>query len=84
LAPLIGTRMNLHGSVSDNLRAAIRSAERLRGRAVHPDTLAFWQDLLRHARRADTHPGKGGQRALDDLIVELERLVAERTPDIAP
>ena len=43
--------MELHGSTEANLAAALRSANRLRGHRVHGDTVKFWADLVRHARR---------------------------------
>ena len=44
--------MELIGSIANNLTSAVQSAPRLRGQAVHADTLAHWADLLRHAGRA--------------------------------
>ena len=53
-------RIELDGTLADNLRAAILSADRLRGHPVHKDTLEFWHELLAYARsrkrlRADYH-----------------------------
>jgi hypothetical protein len=42
----------LHGSLVENLEAAVDSAQRLRGRRIYPQTLQFWSDLLEVARRA--------------------------------
>ena len=43
--------MKLHGSLVVNLEAAVRSAERLRGQRVYPETVQFWGELLATARR---------------------------------
>jgi hypothetical protein len=42
--------MKLDGSVTANLEAAVRSAQRLRGQKVYPETLQFWSELLATAR----------------------------------
>jgi hypothetical protein len=43
--------MNLHGSLVENLEAALESTRRLRGQRVYSDTIQFWSDLLDTARR---------------------------------
>lgn len=43
--------MNLHGSLVENLEAALESTRRLRGQRVYSDTIQFWNDLLETARR---------------------------------
>jgi hypothetical protein len=43
--------MNLHGSLVENLEAALESTRRLRGQRVYADTIRFWSDLLETARR---------------------------------
>ena len=43
--------MNLHGSLVENLEAALESTRRLRGQRVYSDTIQFWSDLLETARR---------------------------------
>jgi hypothetical protein len=43
--------MNLHGSLVENLEAALESTRRLRGQRVYADTIQFWSDLLETARR---------------------------------
>jgi hypothetical protein len=45
------TMMNLHGSLVENLEAALESTRRLRGQRVYSDTIRFWSDLLETARR---------------------------------
>jgi hypothetical protein len=69
--------MELHGSVVSNLTSAIQSARRLRGRAVHSDTLDHWSDLLAHARRA---VADGSTEPVQALIQDLENELAHRTP----
>jgi hypothetical protein len=70
--------MNLHGSLEENLRAAVRSARRLRGHHVHADTLKHWGDLLQFARR-DRPPGYPQQgHVLGRLIVDLETEISKR------
>ena len=46
--------MQLHGSTEGNLISAIRSANRLRDRPVHSDTVKFWSELIQHARKEFT------------------------------
>lgn len=67
--------MDLHGSISNNLASAVRSARRLRGNPVHADTLGHWTDLLHHARR---ELAKGSDEQVLALILELEQELAER------
>ncbi len=69
--------MKLHGSVQENLVAAVRSARRLRAHPVHGDTLKYWSDLLHHARR-ELASGRGERRSLEPLVVELETEIADR------
>lgn len=66
--------MKLDGSLADNLKAAIRSARRLRGRPVYPDTLTFWRELLEQAHRHLREDETG----LEVLITELEQEMAAR------
>jgi hypothetical protein len=44
--------MELHGSLINNLEAAVQSARRLRGKAVYPQTVQFWTELLVATRQA--------------------------------
>ena len=69
--------MELHGSIEDNLVAAVRSARRFRVHPVHADTLNHWGDLLQHARRA-LESGSGDERSIEALVVELETEIAAR------
>jgi hypothetical protein len=70
--------MNLHGSIEENLVAAVRSARRLRKHPVHADTLKHWSDLLHHAR-GELASGAGERAAIETLIAELETEIAGRT-----
>jgi hypothetical protein len=67
--------MKLHGSVADNLKAALQSARRLRGHPVHSDTLTHWSDLIHHARRKFA---AGSSELIHPLIIELEKELADR------
>ena len=70
--------MQLHGTIEGNLISAVRSANRLRDRPVHADTVKFWSELIRHARKELTScaalPSEGVRR----LVAELELEVAKR------
>ena len=69
--------MKLHGSIRDNLVAAVRSARRLREHPVHADTLKHWDDLLHHARR-ELASGTGERPLIEPLVIELETEIAGR------
>jgi hypothetical protein len=61
--------MQIEGSVRSNLIAAVASARRWRGRAVHKDTINHWRLLIDHARRGTGQPWG---EAVSDLVAELE------------
>ena len=66
--------MQIEGSIRANLIAAVASARRLRGKAVHDDTIAYWRQLLEHARRAGVQPqGERFGQLMADLEIELAR-----------
>lgn len=67
--------MELSGSISKNLTLAVQSARRLRRHPVHADTLAYWEDLLSHARR---EVAGGSTEQIQALIAELESELADR------
>lgn len=69
--------MKLHGTLVDNLKAAVRSAERLRGHPVHSDTLNFWLELLSHARTAIRARTQGDD--VEQLTGRLQLLLSERS-----
>jgi hypothetical protein len=64
--------MLLEGSILANLRGAIASAERLRGKPVHDDTLQFWRDLLAHARTEMRSCEPSEAQALEPLMGQLQ------------
>jgi hypothetical protein len=70
--------MKLHGSTEGNLLSAIRSANRLRERPVHADTVKFWSDLILHARGELSSCAALHSEALKGLIAQLELEVARR------
>ena len=67
--------MKFQGTIAANLRAAISSAERLRGHPVHKDTLEFWRELLAEAR-AHKRLSDPNRAEIEDLVAELQALVA--------
>ena len=70
--------MRLHGSIQDNLAAAVRSARRLRRHPVHADTLKHWDDMLHYARR-ELASGTGERKSIEPLVAELETEIAGRS-----
>jgi hypothetical protein len=62
--------MDLHGSLSDNLQAALKSATRHRNVAVYSDTRDYWDRLLLYAQSLS-----GGEGATYE-IAELARKLA--------
>lgn len=71
--------MKLHGSVIGNLTAAVRSVRRLRGHPVHADTLGYWDELLRYARRDRPAAYPQERHVVGRLIIDLETEIAERS-----
>lgn len=71
--------MQLHGSTEANLTAAIRSANRLRDRAVHGDTVAFWAALVLHARRELSSCYGLPSDTLVRLVAELQLAIDKRS-----
>lgn len=69
-------QMELDGTLEANLVAAIRSARRLRGHPVYADTLSYWTDLLRQARRE--LPTTSHADSVTQLVIDLETELAER------
>jgi hypothetical protein len=67
--------MELDGTILSNLASAVQSARRLRGHPVHPDTLAYWTEILHHARREMA--GNSTEPILP-LVLELEEEMANR------
>lgn len=71
--------MKLHGSLLDNLGAALRSARRLKGHPVHKDTLQFWSDLMAMAREEKRKAPEGDWAETDRLVVAIELELSERS-----
>lgn len=71
--------MELHGSIEANLASAVRSARRLRGHPIHPDTLRHWTDLLHQARRQLTAGADSDTGTLKQLVANLETELADRS-----
>lgn len=70
--------MELAGTITDNLQAAIFSARRLRGHKVHPDTLRFWRELLECARGIARRSALAQPDEVDGLIADLHSELAAR------
>ena len=70
--------VELHGSLADNLKAAVRSAERLRGHPIHADTMNFWLELLSQARASIRFKAQAGE--MEQLTGRLQMLLSERAP----
>ena len=64
--------MNLHGSLVENLEAALESTRRLRGQRVYPDTVEFWSELLDTARRVLATVIDANSPAVASLADQLE------------
>lgn len=65
--------MRIEGSIRSNMLAAIASARRWRGRAVHKDTLEHWRRLLDYGRQVSRQ--QTGEQ-LSDVVAELEAELA--------
>jgi hypothetical protein len=71
--------VKLSGNILTNLRGAVQSATRLRGRPVHVDTLDYWRQLLKEARRQARLCETARLPPLETLIEKLSAEVAERS-----
>lgn len=69
--------MELHGSITQNLQAAVESSRRLKGHPIHRDTLAFWSDLIREARARRSAGDGADDREVEEAIAELETVLAD-------
>ena len=70
--------MELSGSVAQNLRDAIKSARRLRGQRVYPDTVRYWQQLIEFARKKSLRSGSGDwmiSELTEALESEMQKLI---------
>jgi hypothetical protein len=70
--------VKLDGSLSQNLKAAIRSADNLRTSAVHADTLQFWRNLIGHARAECGTFGPDARDEVEQLIDQLQARLSLR------
>jgi hypothetical protein len=70
--------MKLHGSLANNLEAALTSARRLKGHPIHKDTLVFWSDLRAHARVQKNAAGSEVSDATDKLLADLQTELSAR------
>ena len=70
------TVMKLHGSLINNLQAALASAKRLRGHPVHRDTITFWRDLLALAR--SEMPEQTSRAQVENLVAALEGEIVDQ------
>ena len=76
--------MQLHGTIEGNLISAIRSANRLRNRPVHADTVRFWSDLIQHAQKELSSCAALPSDGLKRLVADLELEIAKRRPSPRP
>ena len=72
--------MELHGTLVENLQAAVQSAKRLQGQRVYPETLEFWSELVRLGRRRQDNAISFDAAAVASLTHQLE-LEIERHRD---
>ncbi len=68
--------MEVHGSIAQNLRAAVESSRRLRGHPIHRDTLQFWSGLIAEARSRRAAGEDLDDPTVDEAIAELEVVLA--------
>jgi hypothetical protein len=61
--------MKIEGSVRSNLISAITSVRRWEDRAVHKDTITYWNAVLDHGRRSIGEP-------VGELVAQLESELA--------
>jgi hypothetical protein len=71
--------MELHGSMVTNLQAALSSAQRLRDRPVHRDTISFWRSLLALARETQGEQTEDSTAEIERLTKALEAELTART-----
>jgi hypothetical protein len=62
----------------ENLRSAVASAERLRGKPVYSDTIRFWQALLEEANRSDDTLPANDAAARSALMARLAQEITAR------
>lgn len=69
--------MQIHGSLTSNLEAAILSARRLVGRPVYAETLAFWRDLSAFAWSEISREHAPATANLKRLVLLLDGEIAD-------
>ena len=69
--------VELHGTLTENLKAALRSARKLRGQRVHADTLQFWSELVGLARSKRAGLLNLDWPAISSLADQLESSIQE-------
>jgi hypothetical protein len=67
--------VKIHGTLLNNLAAAVQSARRLRGHPVHRDTIGHWAQLVHYGRR---ELAGGSTEPILPLLLDLEKELAER------
>jgi len=70
--------MELSGTVAQNLRDAIKSARKLRGQRVYPDTVRYWRQLIEFARKKSMRSNSGDwmiSELTEQLETEMEKLI---------
>jgi hypothetical protein len=67
----------LHGTLTENLQAALRSAHRLRGQRIYADTLQFWSELVDLARTKGAGLISFDRPGLSSLADRLESAIQE-------
>lgn len=70
--------MELAGAIVQNLEAAVKSAERLRGHPAHVDTVAYWKQLLARARATIRSLPIDDPGVSERLMSQLQSDLAER------
>jgi hypothetical protein len=70
-------KMELSGSIAHNLRCAVDSAKRLRGKPIYPDTVEFWRSLISHAALDQQRRTDGSGWVISELIAKLEKEISE-------
>lgn len=68
--------MKMHGSITQNLRAAIESSRRLKGHPIHRDTLKFWSELVAETRTRRASGELLDDPEVDEAVAELELVLA--------
>jgi hypothetical protein len=68
--------MKLHGTIIENLEAALASSKRLRGHPVHKDTILFWRNLIAQARSETPEEARAAETKA--LIAALEGEIADQ------